>query len=198
MTVKTKPPVIIYSDSSVLNNGQPGLQDCYYGVVVDDDSDEGKLVAHVGIGDASVNEGEYRGVLAALRWIADEDLDRRAVVITDSQLVHGHVVRDWKCAKIDKDGNPSKLPVLRDRVRHMLALTETELFWKSRERNLAGWFFQKIVDKRRKEKYRLKKEGRRAKRKKVRAWTLGNPSISGYGANRAPRLSVEDLYDSGL
>jgi ribonuclease HI len=171
------------------------LQDAYYAVVVDDDSDEGLLVAHVGIGNASVNEGEYRGVIAALRWIADADLDTRAVVITDSQLVHGHVIKAWRCSKFDQNGQPSILPVLRDTVRYLLWLTDSELFWKSRNRNLAGFFFQGIVDARRKEKYRLKKEGRRAKRKKVREWTFDNPETSGYGAGRAPRLSVEDLHD---
>lgn len=191
---RVRPPVIVYSDASVYNNGQPGLQDCYYAVVVDDDSDEGKLVVHEGIGDASVNEGEYRGVIDALRWIADEDLDTRAVVITDSQLVHGHVVKDWRCAKFDQQGNPSVLPQLRDTVRYLLWLTDAELFWKSRNRNLAGFFFQGIVDARRKEKYRLKKEGRRKKRKTVREWTFENKEISGYeGRGRAPRVSAEEL-----
>lgn len=195
MTAKLRPPVIVYSDASVYQNGQPGLQDAYYAVVVDDDSDKGLLVAYEGIGDASVNEGEYRGVIAALRWIADEDLDRRAVVITDSQLVYGHVVKGWRCAKYDQHGNLSILPRLRDIVQHLLEKTEAELFWKSRNRNLAGFFFQGIVDARRKEKYRAKKEGRRVKRKRVRAWTVNNPDLSGYGLGRAPRLSVEDLHN---
>lgn len=194
MVARLRPPVIVYSDASVYNNGQVGLQDCYYAVVVDDDSDEGKLVVHEGIGDASVNEGEYRGVIAALRWIAEADLDQRAVVITDSQLVHGHVVREWRCSKYDQNGELSILPILRDQVRYLLWLTDSELFWKSRNRNLAGFFFQGIVDARRKEKYRAKKENRRAKRKTVRAWTFENEELSGYtGRGRADRVSPEEL-----
>jgi len=187
MTVKRKSPTILYSDASVYNNGQPGLQDCYYAVVLDDGSEEGKLLMDVSIGDASVNEGEYRGVIGALRWVADNDLDEPVVVITDSKLVWGHVTQGWNCAIQDKDGNLSILPVLRDQARVLLQLLDARLLWKSRNRNMAGWYFEKKVDARRKEKYRTKKEGRRAKRKTIREWTVGNPEISGYeGTGVAP------------
>lgn len=176
---------MLYSDASVYNNGQVGLQDCYYAVVLDDGTETGRLLMDVSIGDASVNEGEYRGVIGALRWAADNDMDDPVVVITDSKLVWGHCTQDWNCAEFDKDGKRSMLPILRDRVRFLLELLEGRLIWKSRKRNMAGWYFELKVEARRKEKYRTKKEGKRAKRKTVREWTTGNPALSGYTGRHA-------------
>lgn len=197
---RLRPPLTLYSDSSVYNNGDKEKQDAYYAVFLDDGTPEGKMVAYEHIGNHSVNEGEYLGVIAALTWIADNDLDRRAIVITDSQLVVGHVVgtkvldrttgkfsvRPWHCAEYTTDGSKSPLPELRDRVRHLLDLTDSDLIWKRRNRNMAGWFFEKEVERKRKEKYRKKKERKRVKRKRVRKWTLDNPEQSGY-KGRGPR-----------
>jgi len=138
------------------------------------------MVAYAEIGDASVNEGEYRGVIAALRWVSNNDIDQPVVIITDSKLVWGHVMDDWRCAPFDKEGNPSKLLAFRDIVRVLLEVTDSRLIWKRRDRNMAGWFFEKEVDRRRKEKYANKKERKRSKRKTVRRWTLSNPEQSGY------------------
>lgn len=178
---------VLYTDASVYNNGQRELQDAYYAVVLEDGTEEGLLLRHRRIGNHSVNEAEYRGVLAALAWLHDEDIDRPAVIITDSQLVYGHVMKDWRC----------KMPSLRryrDRVRHLISATGAEVIWKPREENKAGWFFQGIVDGRRKEKYRKKKEAKRAKRRIVREWTIDNPEVSGYtggqGTEGNPRLPV--------
>lgn len=157
-------------------------------MVLDDGTEDGRLLMDVSIGDASVNEGEYRGVIGALRWAADEDLDGPVVVITDSKLVWGHVTQDWQCAEFDKNGNKSILPVLRDQARTLLELLEARLLWKSRNRNMAGWYFEAKVEARRKEKYRTKKEGKRVKRKTVREWTVSNPEISGYTGTAPVRL----------
>lgn len=165
--------VVLFSDASVYRNGQPGLQDCYYAVVLQDGTDDGLVLKHVGVGDASVNEGEYLGVIAALHWLHDADLERSGVVITDSMLVYGHVMLDWRC-------NLDVLRRYRDRVRSLLDATGAELIWKPREENKAGWYFQGIIDRRRKEQYRRKKEAKRGKRRRVRAWTLENPELSGY------------------
>lgn len=168
---------VLYTDASVYNNGQKELQDAYYAVVLEDGSDDGLLLRHQRIGNHSVNEAEYRGVLAALAWLHDEDIDRPAVVITDSQLVYGHVMKDWRC----------KLPTLRryrNRVRTLIQATGAEVIWKPREENKAGWYFQSIVEGRRKEKYRKRKEAKRAKRKQVREWTLANPEASGYAGGQ--------------
>lgn len=179
MTRKRRRPVTLYSDCSVYNNGQKGLQEAYYAVVLDDGTVSGKLLMDVFIGDASVNEGEYRGVIAALRWAAD-NADDPVVVISDSKLVVGHVTQGWQCAESDKNGNPSQLPILRNQVQHLLGLLESRLIWKRRNRNMAGWYFEKKVEARRKEKYRVKKEKRRVKRKTVREWTTEHPELSGY------------------
>jgi len=177
---KLKPPITLYCDASVYNNGSRGQQEAYCAVFLDDGTAQGKELVYKAIGDKSVNEGEYEGVISALNWIAENDLDRRAIVITDSQLVYGHVVKGWHCATFTKDGRESTLPGLRDRVRYLLELTESDLLWKSRRRNLAGHFFEREVERRRREKYNTKKHKRRSKRTRVRDWTILNPKLSGY------------------
>lgn len=165
--------VVLYSDASVYNNGQPGLQDCYYAVVLADGSHDGLLLKHVGVGDHSVNEGEYLGVIAALRWLHESDLERSGVIITDSKLVYEQVMMNWNC-------NSVRMAALRDRARRLLEATDAELIWKSRDENKAGWYFEGLIEQRRKAKYRAKKEASRSKRRKVREWTLSNPELSGY------------------
>ena len=197
MTVKRPRPVTLFSDGSVYNNGQKGCQEAFYAVFLDDGTEEGKLLFHEDIGDASVNEAEYRGVIAALRWISDNDIDEQVIIITDSKLVWGHVLDDWRCAPFDKEGNPSKLLAFRDIVRVLLEVTDSRLIWKRRDRNMAGWFFEKEVDRRRKEKYANKKERKRSKRKTVRRWTLSFPDLSGYSGNRAASTSADDAIAVG-
>ena len=165
--------VVIFCDASVYHNGQPELQDAFFAVVLEDGTHEGLLLRHQHIGNHSVNEAEYRGVIAALQWLHDEDIDRPAVIITDSQLVYGHVVKDWRCSL-------DTLRRYRNRVRKLMEATGAQVIWKPRAQNKAGWFFQGIVDGKRKAKYRQKKEAKRAKRKIVRQWTLDNPNESGY------------------
>ena len=163
----------MYTDASVYNNGQKDIQDAYYAVFLEDGTDDGLMLKHQRIGNHSVNEAEYRGVIAGLQWLHDADIDRPGVIITDSQLVFGHVVEGWRCTL-------PNLKRYRNRCRKLMAATGAQLLWKPREENKAGWFFQAIVDARRKEKYRKKKEAKRAKRKVVREWTLANPEASGY------------------
>lgn len=173
---------MLYSDASVYNNGQIGNQKCYYAVVLEDGTEDGLLLKHVGPWEASVNEGEYKGVMAALRWLHDADLDRSAVIITDSKLVWGHVMDGWRCNW--------RFVAYRNRVQWLLEATGATLIWKPRGENKAGHFFERVVEHRRKERYRRKGEARRAKRKRVRTWTFDNPEVSGYAGGRGLNGSV--------
>ena len=67
---------------------------------------------------ATSNEAEYEAVIAALTYLRTSNeylkMDReKCVIITDSQLVYGHVVKNWKC-------NFAHLRLLRDEVRKQL------------------------------------------------------------------------------
>lgn len=164
-------PVTLYSDSSVYQNGQPGKQEAWFAVVLEDGTQEGLLLQHVFIGDHSVNTGEYRGVIAALQWLHAQDLDRWAVVITDSKLVWSHVMDDWRCS--------AQFTSYRDRIRWLIEATGATFLWKPRAHNKAGHFFERIVEQRRKDRYRRKGEAKRTKRHVVRVWTFSSPQ-SGY------------------
>lgn len=64
------------------------------------------------------NVAEYEAVLAALVYLKEANKYLRldgdnCVIITDSQLVYGHVIKNWKC-------NFAHLRVLRDEVKNRL------------------------------------------------------------------------------
>jgi ribonuclease HI len=67
---------------------------------------------------ATSNEAEYEAVLAALVYLKESNkylkMDKeKCVIVTDSQLVYGHVVKNWKC-------NFVHLRLLRDEVKQRL------------------------------------------------------------------------------
>lgn len=64
--------------------------------------------------DSTSNEAEYRAIIAAITYLKSVNTGNDGcVVITDSQLVHGHVIKNWKC-------NFAHLRVLRDEIRELL------------------------------------------------------------------------------
>jgi ribonuclease HI len=68
--------------------------------------------------DATSNEAEYEAVIAALTYLKTSNevykMGReKCVIVTDSQLVYGHVIRNWKC-------NFPHLRILRDEVKNRL------------------------------------------------------------------------------
>lgn len=174
MTIRRLKPITLYTDASVLHNGKHRFQDSYCAVVVDNGTYLGKLVRYVHLGSYSVNESEYYGIIEALRWILYNDIEYPCVIITDSQLAYKQVYGFTPCFN-------DPLYSLRNHTVELLEKTGAKLMWKSRKRNLAGWFFQNLVKQRRKDKYRVRKEKKRGKRKLVRQWTIDNPEISGYG-----------------
>jgi ribonuclease HI len=47
---------------------------------------------------ATNNEAEYEAVLAAIYYLRANNKEKEdCTIYTDSQLVHGHVVQNWKC-----------------------------------------------------------------------------------------------------
>ena len=69
--------------------------------------------------DATSNEAEYEAVIAALTYLKTSNevykmSKEKCVIVTDSQLVYGHVVKNWKC-------NFAHLRILRDEVTQRLA-----------------------------------------------------------------------------
>ena len=76
------------------------------------------------------NEMEYHGVWRALLLAQEGD-----EIVTDSQLVHGQVVKGWKC-------NQPHLQVRRDACIDMLARKNVSLVWVPREQNVAGKVFE--------------------------------------------------------
>lgn len=73
----------------------PGPAGC--GVVCIDESD-GEVVAELthGIGTATNNEAEYMGVINALNWAVENDVEH-AVVYGDSMLIIQQMRGKWKC-----------------------------------------------------------------------------------------------------
>mgnify|MGYP001607600745 CR=1 FL=1 len=147
----------IWTDCTLF--GEKDNWDCYYTVVLDDEEKEGlghraecvhpgELWEYVGIGNHTSNEGEYSGVIAALRWALKTN--ERVHVITDSNLIDGHVRRGWYCK--------ATLIPYRDKVLRLLIETDAVLEWKPRQYNKAGWY----NDKRLKERARDKRERERA------------------------------------
>jgi len=68
--------------------------------------------------EATSNEAEYEAVIAGLTYLKTcNEVYRmskeKCVIVTDSQLVYGHVVRGWKC-------NFAHLRLLRDEVTNRL------------------------------------------------------------------------------
>ncbi len=68
---------------------------------------------------ATSNEAEYEAVIAALTYLKTCNevykMNReKCVIITDSQLVYGHLLKNWKC-------NFPHLRVLRDEVKNKLS-----------------------------------------------------------------------------
>jgi len=68
---------------------------------------------------ATSNEAEYEAVIAGLTYLktSNEYLKmgrEKCVIVTDSQLVYGHVVKNWKC-------NFAHLRLLRDEVKNRLS-----------------------------------------------------------------------------
>lgn len=82
------------------------------------------------------NEAEYEALKAALEYVAGETkngLDPRTVTIyTDSKLMHGHLMKGWKCQEKFKKWI---IPI------QVLLGMGVKLEWVPREQNEAGkWF----------------------------------------------------------
>jgi ribonuclease HI len=96
---------------------------------------------------ATSNEAEYEAVLAALTYLKESNKylkmgKEKCVIVTDSQLVYGHVVKNWKC-------NFAHLRVLRDEVKQRLIDLpfEVTLRQMSREENeIANELAQSITE----------------------------------------------------
>jgi ribonuclease HI len=73
------------------------------------------------------NQAEYTGLLAALR----DDRSREATIFTDSQLLVGHVTKDWR---VNKDH--LREPVAQ--ARRFLKERKAVLVWIPRDENRAG------------------------------------------------------------
>lgn len=139
----------LWSDAQVFNNGKPN-QDCYFAVVLDDDTERGLLISHQAIGNETVNVGEYRGVIAALEWAHETESDVH--VITDSQLITGHLFDGYRCSPA--------LRQYRDRVIELAEATDADLEWKPRAYNKAGWYFDGLLKARKKKKLVKEREKR--------------------------------------
>ncbi len=64
--------------------------------------------------DSTSNEAEYKAIIAAIKYLKSVNIDNDScIVITDSQLVYGHVIKNWNC-------NFAHLRVLRDEIRGLL------------------------------------------------------------------------------
>ena len=78
----------------------------------------------------TVNQGEYKAVIEALRQVEAREL-KNVSLFTDSKLVVQQVKGEWKC-------KVHKLKSLRGDLRKLLASTESSLEWVGRDFNLAG------------------------------------------------------------
>ena len=149
----------IWTDCTLF--GRKDEWDCYFSVVIDNEEDEGlahrrecthpgELWEYTGIGNHTVNEGEYSGVIAALRWA--HETGERVHVITDSQLIDGHLRRGFICKE--------SLRPYRDKVRRLIVETDAMVEWKPRQYNKAGWY----NDLRLRERARDKRDREKAQR----------------------------------
>lgn len=127
-----------WTDASVTQNGRPG-QECQYAVVLDDGSRDGHLLLVANIGSKTVNDGEYSGVIAALKYAAAAHEPYE--IITDSQLVARQVSGVYTT-------HQSHLKAYRDTVRSLLGQTDSVLLWRPRAENKAGWYWARVLKER--------------------------------------------------
>lgn len=109
-------------------------------MVLQDGTETGELLCHKAGGDGTVNDGEYSAVLWALKWTRRRG--SRARVITDSLLVASQVSGEYRTQH-------AHLRRYRDKVRTLLEETGSTLEWQSRDDNLAGHFFDWVLEQRR-------------------------------------------------
>jgi ribonuclease H / adenosylcobalamin/alpha-ribazole phosphatase len=111
------------------SRGNPGVAS--YGAVIYDE--HGTLLAEIGeaIGIATNNHAEYRGVIAALEYIAEHYPDAELRIELDSNLVIQQLSGNWKVK------HPDLQPLVK-RASELLAGTTVSLQWIPREQNSAA------------------------------------------------------------
>jgi ribonuclease HI len=107
----------IWTDGSGWNGRK-----CEYAVVFED----GRVIRELFQTKCTNNEMEYAGLLRALKECKEGDQ-----IITDSQLLVGHVTKRWK---VNKD----HLRPLVDEAKRLLAEKKATLEWVGRDQNKAG------------------------------------------------------------
>lgn len=115
----------VFADGSV-RNGNPGLGGI--GVFVKHDGASNVSFTKIIGENKTNNEAEYEAVIAAIEYLKEINVNKEKCIITvDSLLIHGHVVRNWKC-------NFEHLRILRDRIWGLLKEIpfEVELKWVKR------------------------------------------------------------------
>lgn len=127
---------VLFSDGSVYP-AEKGW-DAYFAVVLDDGTPAGRLLRHASVGNATISMAEYLGVIWALEWSKGP-----CNIITDSNLIIGHVFKNWKCIE--------HLQPYRDKVKSLLSKYNSSLHWESRDNNKAGKFFETIQKRRKRE-----------------------------------------------
>lgn len=101
-----------WADGSV--RGNPGLGGI--GVYIEHDGWQVVQISMVVGNNKTNNEVEYEALIATIEWLVQENsLGKEECFINiDSSLVHGQVVKNWKC-------NYDHLRVLRDKARELIS-----------------------------------------------------------------------------
>ncbi len=101
--------------------------------------------------DSTSNEAEYKAVIAAITYLKSVNISNDScIIVTDSQLVYGHVIKNWKC-------NFAHLRVLRDEIRGLLREIPFKLELRAVSRThteKANTLAQAITDKEKKDRGR--------------------------------------------
>ncbi len=101
--------------------------------------------------DSTSNEAEYKAVIAAITYLKSVNTSNDScIIVTDSQLVYGHVIKNWKC-------NFAHLRVLRDEIRGLLREIPFKLELRAVSRThteKANTLAQAITDKEKKDRGR--------------------------------------------
>ena len=122
-----------WTDAQVLDYGKPS-QNSWCAVVVDDGTQNGKLIFDEHVGSVTVPVAEYTAVIKALEWA--QSFNTPIHIITDAAIVANQVHN--KC-----ETKATHLVVLRDKVRYLLGVTGSTLVWQARDTNKAGMYYER-------------------------------------------------------
>lgn len=81
------------------------------------------------------NEMEYKGVIMGLMYFMENEVNS-GILKTDSQLVEGHINKNWKL-------NAENLKGSYELAKRLVGITNAKIEYISRKENKAGWIFEK-------------------------------------------------------